>query len=226
MGDDRRIMNTLSPIPMEDVHSLSKNISRVGTAVTRIESTLSVIKEDLFPPVAKEAKAAKEGVIELNGRVSSLEGTPPPTYECVEKDRQSKQDTDIAETRIRVANTGKLLWWLIGLAAIVGSSAIGFAILTRSVAAENTARIQSVDRDLTRHEQSIDNLRRAQEQDRRTYLKEMRALPVEVQKVAEQRDITIEEVIDTTDDMPLTHGERELMKRILKKASRREKQQN
>lgn len=223
MGDDRRrVMSTLSPVPSEDIHTLSKNIQRVGTAVTRIEATLGTIKNDLLPPVSESAKEARDGVLQLNQRVSSLEQMPNPKHECYEVERQTKQDTEIAESRIRVLNLWRLVWWMIGIAVMVGASAIGFAILTRSVAAENSTRIENIGGDIERHEENIKTIRKSQEDDRRIYLKEIRALPVKVQQAAEKRDITIDEVLDTTDDFPLTRGERELMERILKKARKRE----
>ena len=219
-SDYKQRMGTLTPVPFDDLKAVSRNVQKVGTAVTRIESTLGIIKNDLLPPVSEAAKEARDGVLTLSGRVRALEEADPPDHECTESSRQARQDNDIAEVRTRTANIGRLVWWLMGIAVVVGGSAISFAIYTKSTSTENATRIQSYERDLVRHEDEIKAIEEAQRKDRELYLKEIRALPVKVQQVAEKEQ-SIESVIDTVQDFPLTESEKVTLQRILSKARKR-----
>lgn len=213
-------LETLTPVPTQDLALVSRSISKVGTAVTRIESSVDTIKNDLLPPVAGAAFEARDGVLRLNGRVTAIEGKPAPEHECEEKNRQTRQDNDIAEARVKTQSTSKLVWWLIGIAVVVGGSAISFAILSRTTAAENSMRLESHSGDITRHEREIDALQKAQQRDRETYLREMRDLPRQVKQAAQSAP-TVEAMEDAADDLHLTPREQRQLMYLLKTARTR-----
>lgn len=218
-------LGTLTPVPTEDLAVVSRGITKMGNAVVRIETAVSTIKDDLLPPVAKAAQEARDGVLKLNGRVTALENTE---HECVDEERQRRQDNDIAETRVKAAGISKLVWWLMGIAIVVGGSAMGFAMVTRGDTSEARTQLRDldgIDEKVVEHSVKIQALEKAQAEDRATYLRTVKSIPNEVEQVARNREPTLEEIEDATDDLPMTGREREMLKRILTKARARAEHQ-
>jgi len=222
MSENKK-MGSLTPIPVSDFSALTKNMNKVSTAVIRMEGKIDTVKDDLLPPVAVDAKEARDGVMRLNGRVTALEDADP-SHECFEQGRQLRQDTDLAEVKERSKGASKLLWWVLGVSVLVGSAAVGFAISTSVDASTVRTQVEDldgVDDQVTRHDVQIESLQKAQAEDRKVFLSEVRALPMKVQQVAERRDPTIADIEDVADDLPLTGRERDMMVRILRQAKKR-----
>lgn len=201
-----------TPVPTGDLVAWSKT-------VVRIESGVNTIKDDLLPPVARDSREARDGVMQLNGRVTALESRSD--HECTELDRQARQDTDIADLRPKIDQTGRLVWWIIGLIVVVGGGAFAFAMTTQSSATANSTRINSQALDISRHERKIESLEKAQQQDRETYLRELRQLPQKVKQAARPVGPTVEDVNAAASDLPLTSKERIQLHKILESAKRR-----
>lgn len=228
MSDDRRrrSLGTLTPVPDPDLRTMARNINSIGSAVTRIDTSVRAIQEDVLPPVASDAKEARDGVLRLDGRVNALESLPPPSHECTETDRQARQDAAIGAGEAKVAHNSRLLWWLLGTLFVVGSSAIGFAMVTGASAARTAASLEAADATIGRHEGAIKALVEAQARDRETYLREIRALPVKVSETVQASSPPAEQIDDAADELPLWPSERRQLIQILERARAREKQPN
>lgn len=221
MSDKPKDRMSLTPIPTNDFYAVSRNIVKVGTAVTRIESAVDTIKDDLLPPVSKAAQEARDGVFKLNGRVTALENDE---HKCVDELRQQRQDNDIAENRVATASTSKLVWWLMGIAIVVGGSAMGFALVSKgdsSSAMTQLRDLDGVDTKVAQHDVQIQELQKAQARDRQTYLKTVESLPTKVKEATQRRQPTIEEIESAAVDLPMTERERDMLQRILTKARAR-----
>jgi len=151
-------------------------VQKVGTAVARIEEAVKIIKDDMLPPVAKDAREARISVFDLRSRVKALENKPIPDYKCTETERQERQDTGIYEARTKVSWLSKFVWWAMGLAVVIGGSAVSFAIVTESTSTENSTMIKNQAVELSRHEKKIMELEKTQNEDRKIYLNEIREL--------------------------------------------------
>lgn len=227
MPDDRRrTLGTLTPAPEPDLSGMARNINRIGSAVSKIDVSVQSIKEDILPPVAADAKEARDGVLRLDGRVNALESSPPPAHECTETDRQARQDAAIGAGEAKVAHNTRLLWWLLGVLLLVGSSAIGFAMVTGSTAARTAASLEATDETVDRHEGAIKALVEAQARDRETYLREIRALPVKVSETVQASSPPAEQIDDAADELPLWPSERRQLIQLLERARAREAQAN
>lgn len=226
MGDNRnRTLETLTPIPTPDLTAIARNFGKVERAVVSIETSVGTIQRDLLPPVATASKEARDGVLRLEGRVNALESKPPPPHNCTETEHQTEQDTAIAKTSTTIAQHSRLVWWLAALVVTVGGSAVGFALSTRSAVSETTAHLEQLDgvgNAVQRHEVQIKSLERAQEQDRQVFLREIRALPEQIQTAAPPA----EQVDDAVDDLPLHPSERRQLLHILERARARKQDGN
>lgn len=223
MGDNKPPSYTPIPYDSDQMKAVSKNLDKVRTAVVSMQRDVSTIKDDLLPPVSEAAKEARDGVFVLQGRVTALEDAPIPSHSCQEGTRQMRQDTDIAETRTKTESIGRLVWWMLAVATALCSAAMGFALSSTVSAATTKARLEdlgNVDEDVVRHSVQIQALERAQAADRELYLNQVKQLPAQVEK-ARLRDLTIEEVSDSTEAFPLTPRERDLIERLLTQAKRR-----
>lgn len=216
-------LDTLSPIPYEDVATLSRNINKIGTAVTRVEEKIDTVKDDLLPPVAKAASEARDGFLRIEGRVRNLEDQDAPIHECTEQSRQQRQDNDIAENRIKVAQNSKLVWWIIGIAVTVFGSVFSFAIWVKESATENTLKIEQHEREIEEQKKALKSIEIIQVKDRNTYLKEIQELPEKFKAATQYKWIDGEDLIEDTRHWPLTSKEREVIRRILENSSRRKK---
>jgi hypothetical protein len=220
-GDRKTRLPTMTPLPIEDLQTVSRNLIKVGTAVTRIEGAVSTIKDVMLPPVADAAKEARDGVLTLNGRVTALESKPPPEYSCSQLERQQQQDTEIAETREKASGLSRLIWWFFAIAGVAASAAIGFAITSTvfsSSAQEQLEDLDGLDTEVAKHGVKIKALEEAQARDRTTYIKHVKNIPAEVEQAVQSRDPTIEEIEHAAEDLPLTTWERDMIKRIMSKA--------
>jgi hypothetical protein len=221
----RRMRDTHTPVPIAGLSELSRGLSKLSTSVIRMEGKIDTVKDDLLPPVSRAAQEARDGVLKLNGRVTTLEKTE---HECVDEERQRRQDNDIAETRVKAAGISKLVWWLMGIAIVVGGSVMGFAMATRSDTSEARTQLRDldgIDDKVVENSVKIQSLEKAQAEDRATYLRTVKSIPNEVEQVARSREPTLEEIEDATDDLPMTGREREMLKRILTKARARAERQ-
>lgn len=225
MSKDNPPPPSYTPVPYdsEPMKTVAKNLDKVRTAVVQVQRDVSTIKDDLLPPVSEAAKEARDGVFVLRGRVTALEGAPLPSHDCHESSRQMRQDTDIAETRTKAESIGRLVWWMLAVSVAICSAAMGFALSSTVSAATAKARLEdlgNVDEDVVRHSVQIQALERAQAEDRKLYLNQIKQLPAQVEK-ARLRDLTIEEVSDSTEAFPLTPRERDLIERMLNQAKQR-----
>lgn len=213
-------MPTLTPVPSNDLNILTRNVSKMGTQITRIESAVSTIRDDLLPPVSKAATEARDGFLLIEGRVTAIEDRPGLPHDCREETRQIRQDNDIAETKTTALGIGRLVWWLMGLLIVIGGSAFSFAVLTKTQTTENSTRIEAHTNDLARHERDIETIEKAQQRDREVYLKEVRNLPTIVME-ASQSKTTVEDMQEAVDELPLSHTEQKQFIRLLEKARKR-----
>ncbi|MHA2429050.1 MAG: hypothetical protein ACXADB_13605 [Candidatus Hermodarchaeia archaeon] len=174
-----------------------------------------------MPPVAKAAEEGRDGMIRMEGRVTAIENKPPTKYFCSEEERLTNHDTEIVRVQTQQRSTSRLLWMVLGIAVTICSSIFGFAMVIRNAATQNATRMESTRHDLTRHEQDIVRLEKAQQNDRATYLMEVRKIPTKVQEVADSRELTLDEVEDAAKKFSLTQRERDLMRHLIRQARKR-----
>lgn len=226
MADDRRRKpDTFSPVPSPDMGALARNITRIHDTVNAIDSSLTLIKEDILPPVQRAAQEARDGVLRLDERVRTLESTPPPPHSCTETDRQATQDAAISTTEAKVGHNSKLLWWLIGSLVVIGGSIVSFAFVTGSTSARTTASLEATTSTVSRHEIELDTLQKDQARDRETFLREIRALPTRVSQTVQAAVPPADQIGDAADELPLRPAERRQLIDLLERARAR-KQQN
>ncbi len=214
-------LNSLTPVPTQDLATVTNNVVRIGKSVVRIEEAIKTIKDVQLPPVAKAATEARDGLIRMEGRVTAIENKPQREYSCIEDDRLTIHDTEIVRVQTQQRSTSRLLWAVLGIAVTICSAIFGFAMVIRSTATQNATRIEDARSNLTRHEQDIVRLEKAQQNDRATYLREVRKIPTKVQEVADNREPTLEEIEDAAEQIPLTQRERDVMRHLIRQARKR-----
>lgn len=220
--EEKRSPISLTPPPEYSSASLAKAIIE-GRADTK------VIKEDLLPPLIKDAREARDKARESLQKVNAhIDDTDSHEHPCIEGPRQGRQDDDIGllkgetiETKAQVGNTSKLVWWLMGIAVTVALIVGGFAVSIRVTAAENVTNIGSIVEDVDDNVDSIKELRKVQRQDRELYLREVRLLPTKVRQAAVSKPPTIEQMEDTADDIGLNDREQRQLMSLLKRARNR-----
>lgn len=223
MPDRKLPTEPFTPVPTVDLHAIAKNMNRVGTELARIRGAVDTIKDDILPPVQTAAGEARDGVLTLTERVRNIESAPPPPHVCEEKERQGRQDTDIAESRVRLSTFGRFLLWAAGAALVVAGSTITFAITSRSSAAENATKIQSQDSQIARQERAIAELRQSQRDDRETFLRAVNDLPRKVRDEARTApDVTAME--NAAEGLPLNEAEQRQLLILLNRAKVRGEQ--
>ena len=214
MPDDdaqRRIRSSV--VPTIELINISNKLTEVATGVKSI-------KEDMLPPLISDTREARDKAREaLQRSVEHERDDAAHVHPCVERERQSRQDTDIADLKPRVSGTSKLVWWVLGLGVVALSSAVGFAILTRSTEAGTTVRIEAMDRDLDRHEALLVEFRRSYREDRDALLREVRAIPAKVQQGFDPPErVLIERLLAGENGVPLTPHERRVLRDLAKRA--------
>lgn len=225
-GKDNRGPQTRSahtPIPTSELNSLTKNVAEITVGV-------KALKDDILPPIAKDARKASDAVIQLkswtkdvDNRVKQIEGGRV-THECINQDEINEHDRkhDAHATAITAQEKDivGLTRWRAGLAAIMIPLclfAIGAAAKAIADAATATAERGAQQAITTRHEREIDGLETARERDRQAIAKQIKALPSAMQNVVvkaeEQRDPSVGDVRSK-----LTPRSQRQLKRLLDEA--------
>lgn len=214
------------PLPSSDLLSLTN-------AVTRIDQNVRSIKNDLIPPLSTDTREARdnarEALLKVNGHVADNDSHEHP---CIEGPRQERQDKDIAKTndlRSKLSSLSKVFWVAISIVAGVISGSYGYTFSISNQATANHTSNESQDKNLDRHEATIAELRKSQQQDRELFIKQQAEMPGKVieavksvRPTVEELEDDIEEVADETDE--LTEVEQRHIKQaivILKRAKQR-----
>ena len=207
--------DTATPVPTADLMA-------VTATLVRVDQNVKSIKNDLLPPVAADAREARDKARAAWAQIKEhKQDDDAHEHPCVEGDRQERQDDAIADMRPKVAGLDKWRWWLMGIMVLGVSSAFGFALLTRATATENATRVESHGQDLTRHEREIDTLEKSQQADRETYLREVRGIPnATARKVqATPAKAPATETVDrAVEDLPLRPHERRQLRELIDRA--------
>lgn len=216
-----------TPVPSSMLLSISTNLADVASGVKSI-------KEDLLPPLAADTREARDKAREALQKVDTHVSDPEAhlAHRCDEKDRQARQDGDIAEAKgklleadAKISSTSKVLWWALGIVVAVGGTAVGFAISTSSGAAAAASELEDLDdvpEAVARHDVQIKALEKAQAEDRATFIREVRKLPAEVSTKVRSSTPALEQVDDAVDELPLRPSERRQLLELLDRARRRE----
>jgi hypothetical protein len=160
-----------SYVPTDDLRAVTNTLTEVAVGV-------AYIKDTQLPPLAQDTREARDTAREALQKVDThLLDVDAHIHPCDEKDRQARQDTDIADMRPKVSGNARLVWWLIAIFVLVGGSAITFAIMTRTSEASISTSLESHGQTLRRHEKELDALEKAQHVDRKLFIQEVRQIP-------------------------------------------------
>jgi len=175
-----------TPIPL--------NPTELATVVARIDDRTRLMSELYLPKVEKVATEARNGVIELNGRVKVLEKIP--AHACEEKIRQNEQDeflnsqnARIIETKTQLQGLARFRTWLVGSILTIGVLASAFAIATREREASTETSMEAARADIDRHEAVLQELPRKADFDE--LRSEVRSLPIELQKIQVREELKV-----------------------------------
>lgn len=213
MPTDRR---THTPVPTTDLVAVTSTLARVDQNVRQI-------KNDMLPPLFADTREARDKARAALGKIEEhSRDADAHDHGCKETARQERQDSEIADMRPKVAGLEKWRWWLMGILVLGVSSAFGFALFTRQASTENATRLDTTERDLSRHEREIDAVQKAQQADRDTFLREVRAIPTATARKVQDTPAPAIEVVDrAAEDLPLRPGERRQLLQILERARER-----
>jgi hypothetical protein len=218
---------TETPVPTSTLLSIS-------TSLASLDAGVKSIKEDLLPPLSADTKEARDKAREALQKVDNHIGEPDlhEDHGCLEIERQRTQDEGLAEakgglleTNAKVASTSKVLWWALGIVAVVLGSAATFAVTSSSAATRAAAELDDLDNipeTVARHDVQIKALEKAQAEDRRTFIDEVRKLPTTTAAKVQSTSPSDEVVEDAADDLPLRPSERRQLLELLERARARE----
>jgi hypothetical protein len=214
----------LSPTPKYTAAALTQ-------AIIETRQDTKFLREDLLPPLMKDTKEARDKAREALSKVDThLADTDSHEHPCVEGPRQERQDEGLAngrEVKSKVSGLVKILG--IAITIVIGAigGSYGYTLTLSNSTTANETRIEGQTNTSNRHEREINSLEKAQQQDRETYLREMRALPGNVQEVAQKREPTLDDVEDFASDrsVKMSDRERDMMKLIVKQVKKRSSDQ-
>lgn len=134
----------------------------------QLGANVSLIKDEMLPSLARDAREARDGVRALDLRVGALEmQTPIPApavnhSDCVQEERLQDHEVRLRthtawRTRSDVALTAlvRLRGWLTGGALVIAGSFLGFAATTIATSTEHATKIQSLETVMARHDQEL-----------------------------------------------------------------------
>lgn len=213
--------SSMTPLPTADLMSLT-------TAVARIDQNVRSIKSDMLPPLMKDTREARdkarEALQKANDHIADLDSHEHP---CIEGPRQERQDSELQKNRgvkDGLSNLSKLFWVAISIITTIVAGSYGYTLLISNTTTENKTVNGAQGETLVRHETNIDALRKAQQQDRETYLRGQQEIPQRVINAMKSTRPTVEEIEDAAGEIPgLTEPEQRQLLKILKRAKQRDK---
>lgn len=217
--DDKRLLSPVpTPIPTTGLE--------MATIVARIDDRTKTMKEIDLPRIESIATEAKDRVIGLGGRVDVLESNP---HDCDEKDRQLRQDGDIAENKEEVIEHREKIktifgWkgWVVGLSGLVIAAVFAFATTTRSTDAAHSANIENNTKGISRNADVIKDL--PNKRDLEAIKTAVTGIPGQVAKTMDDGEPpTVSEVSEAAEELPLKTYELKQLRMILGRAEKREK---
>jgi len=218
------IDDTSPAIPSPHPTPIPSTPNELAIVVAKIDDRTRLMIERYLPRVEETALEARDGVMELKGRVSHLEATPE--HECDEKERQRRQDEGIQKSKVSsITAEGDIKGlhtfrnWLIGIIVLVVGSAGGFAVHSSTADTSHDERLDATRSDVDRHENIIADLPRKADFERIN--EAVKAIPTEVQKL-KAAPATALEVEEAASELPLKPHELEALRTILKRAHGRE----
>lgn len=212
------IKDSMTPIPTGDLLTLT-------TAVARIDQNVRSIKNDLIPPLSTDTREARDKAREALQKVDGHMGdTDSHEHPCVEGARQERQDNELAKNRGvkgEISSLSKVFWVAVSIITTIVAGSYGYTLLISNATTENKTVNTAQEQNINRHEETINELRVAQQRDRETFIREQRAMPAQLIKAVRAVRPTVEDLEDVADELPLTEREARQMNELLKRAKKR-----
>ena len=196
-------------------------MTRLSDAMIRIEENTRTMKDEMLPPVTKAAAEARDGVLRLGVRVENLETNG---HVCSERERQARQDTDIAELKPQYYRFAGTVKWAVGIltsvVVVFAGAAVGFYGSTYSITSKTSADVSHNAEKIQENSTVIKELGRQQASDRQLFIREVKSLP----RTISQQEMSVDDVEVVFRGTELNRREKETLRSILRKArSKQEK---
>lgn len=214
-----------------DDHPFSPPSELIRT-VTRIETKVDAIKDDVIPPLTQAAGEARDGVLVLaqkqkvnQARLASLEDWKAPPREPCEM--VIAHNGKITAQERELAGLSRWRWYVMGAALSIGlfAASVGGRALWSVSAAE--AQQQSVRRDVTNNNSAIKTIRAKNQADHDAVLGEVKAVPERLRKVLDdsfpQRRSNFDDILNSES---LSPRERRVLRDVLRRAGDRARRED